>query len=76
VELKGYMNSKSKHSGWLIALGAALGAVFGILAGHVGFWLIIGIAIGLALGAAFRRKQPVCPECAAIHRLHQEKFDS
>jgi hypothetical protein len=70
------MNNKSKHSGWLIALGAALGAVFGILAGHVGVWLIGGIAIGLALGAGFRHKQPACPECAAIHRSHQEKVDS
>ena len=48
-----------------------LGAVFGLLAGHVGIWLAIGVAIGMMLGAGLRPKQPVCPECAAIHHVHE-----
>jgi len=64
------MTSKPKYAGWGLALGGVLGAAFGLLAGHVGLWLAIGVAIGLMLGAGLRRKQPVCPECAAIHRVH------
>jgi len=67
------MTSKPKYTGLGIALGAALGAVFGILAGHIGVWLAIGIAIGVALGASFRRKEPACPECAAIHSVHEAR---
>ena len=52
-------------------MGAALGTVFGILAGHVGAWLAIGVAIGMVLGASMRKKEPACPECAAIHRVHE-----
>jgi len=65
------MTSKPKYTGVGIALGAVLGVVFGILAGHVGIWLAIGVAIGMVLGASIRPKQPVCPECAALHRVHE-----
>ena len=65
------MTSKPKFAGLGLALGAALGAVFGILAGHVGAWLAIGVAIGVVLGASVRKKEPVCPECAALHRVHE-----
>jgi uncharacterized membrane protein YgaE (UPF0421/DUF939 family) len=65
------MTSKPKYAGWGLALGAVLGAVFGLLAGHVGIWLVIGVAIGVMLGAGLRRKQPVCPECTAIHQVHE-----
>jgi predicted lysophospholipase L1 biosynthesis ABC-type transport system permease subunit len=64
------MKGKSKYTGLGLTLGAALGTVFGVMAGHVGAWLAIGVAIGLALGVAFRRKRPVCTECAAMHRTH------
>lgn len=67
------MESKPKHAGWGIALGAALGAVFGVVAGHVGVWLAIGVAIGMALGVSMKRKEPACPECAAMHRVHQPR---
>ena len=70
------MTNKSKHTGVGLALGAALGAAFGVMAGHVGAWLAIGVAIGMLLGASFRRKQTECPECEAVHRMHQEKADS
>jgi lipoprotein signal peptidase len=70
------MTNKSKHTGVGLALGAALGAAFGVMAGHVGAWLAIGVAIGMVLGASFRRKETECPECTAIHRMHQEKADS
>jgi uncharacterized membrane protein YgaE (UPF0421/DUF939 family) len=70
------MENKSKHTGWGIALGAALGAAAGVLAGHMVVWLAMGVAIGIVLGATFRRKEPACPQCAAIHRMHQEKVDS
>jgi len=65
------MASKPKYTGLGLALGAVLGAVFGIIAGHVGAWLAIGVAIGIVLGASMRRKEPVCPECAAMHRVHE-----
>ena len=65
------MTSKPKYAGWGIALGAMLGAVFGVLAGHMGIWLAIGIVIGMLLGASFRRRQQACPECAALHRVHE-----
>ncbi len=65
------MTSKPKYAGWGIALGAMLGAVFGVLAGHMGIWLAIGIVIGMLLGASFRRSQQACPECAALHRVHE-----
>jgi len=65
------MTSKPKYTGWGLALGGVLGAVFGLLAGHVGIWLAMGVALGMMLGAGLRRKQPVCPECAAIHHVHE-----
>ena len=65
------MNSKPKHAGFSIALGAALGAVFGVIAGHMGVWLAVGVAIGVAIGASFRQKGTDCPECAQIHRAHE-----
>ena len=65
------MTNKSKHAGWGIALGAALGAVFGVIAGHMGVWLAIGVAIGMVIGASFRRKEAECPQCAAMHRVHE-----
>ena len=65
------MTSKPKYTGLGLVLGAALGTVFGILAGHVGAWLAIGVAIGMVLGASMRKKEPACPECAAIHRVHE-----
>lgn len=67
------MKSKPKHAGFGIALGAALGAVFGVVAGHVGVWLAVGVAIGMALGSTLQRKEPQCPECAAIHRAHEAR---
>ncbi len=67
------MTSKQKFGGITIALGAALGAVFGVMAGNMGVWLAVGVAIGLALGVRSRRKGPGCPECAAIHRTHEEE---
>jgi uncharacterized membrane protein YoaK (UPF0700 family) len=67
------MTNKSKHTGLGIALGAALGAVAGVLAGHIAIWLGIGIAIGMALGASFHRAEKECPECAALHRFHQDR---
>jgi lipoprotein signal peptidase len=67
------MTNKSKSTGFVIVLGAALGAVFGVLAGHVGIWLAIGVAIGMLLGASFHRKQTECPQCAQIHRAHELK---
>jgi uncharacterized membrane protein YoaK (UPF0700 family) len=67
------MTNKSKYTGLGIALGAALGAVAGVLAGHIAVWLGIGIVIGMALGASFRRTGKECPECAQIHRTHQER---
>jgi uncharacterized membrane protein YgaE (UPF0421/DUF939 family) len=68
------MPNKSKLTGLGIALGAALGAVFGVLVGHMAVWLAVGIAIGMALGASFRRQEPNCPECAAIHKIHEGKI--
>ena len=65
------MTNKSKLHGLGIALGAALGAVFGVMAGHVGIWLAIGVVIGVLLGATFRRKEPGCPQCAQLHRVHE-----
>jgi len=70
------MTSKPKYTGLGIALGAALGAVAGVMAGHVAVWLGIGVAIGMALGATVRRREAECPECAAIHRVHQEKAEN
>jgi len=67
------MENKSKHTGLGLALGAALGVVAGVLAGNIGVWLAIGVAIGMVLGSAFQRKEPSCPQCAAMHRMHQEK---
>ncbi|HKV78614.1 MAG TPA: hypothetical protein VJP02_10760 [Candidatus Sulfotelmatobacter sp.] len=65
------MNHKPKYAGLGIALGAALGAVAGVVAGNMGVWLAIGVAIGVVMGSAFRRKPTECPECAAIHRVHE-----
>ncbi len=66
------MTSKSKGMGLGIALGAGLGIVAGVLAGNMAVWLSIGVAIGVAIGASFRRKGSDCPECAAVHRTHEE----
>jgi hypothetical protein len=65
------MKRESKHTGWIIALGAALGAVAGVVAGNIGVWLGIGVAIGVALGIALGRKETDCPECAEMHRAHE-----
>ncbi len=70
------MENKSKQTELGIALGAALGAVAGVLAGNIGVWLAIGVAIGMVLGSTFQRKEPACPRCAAMHRMHQEKAES
>jgi hypothetical protein len=70
----GVMKNKSKHTGWIIALGAALGAVAGVAAGNIGVWLGIGVAIGVTLGIALGRKETECPECVAVHRMHVEKM--
>jgi lipoprotein signal peptidase len=67
------MANTSKLTGLGIALGMALGAAFGVFAGHMAVWLAMGIAIGIALGAAFRRKEPECAECAAMHKIHETK---
>ena len=67
------MTSKSKYTGLTLALGAGLGAAAGVAAGHIGVWLALGVAIGVALGYVFRRKEPACPECAEIHRAHEER---
>ena len=67
------MTNKPKYTVLGLTLGAVLGAVFGIVAGHVGAWLAIGVAIGMVLGVSARRKEPVCPECAAMHRVHEIK---
>ena len=64
------MTSKSKHTGWGVALGAVLGVVLGVLAGNMGLWLAMGVAIGVAIGASFRRKETECPQCAAMHPSH------
>jgi uncharacterized membrane protein YgaE (UPF0421/DUF939 family) len=65
------MKNKSNHAGLGIALGAALGTILGVIAGNVGVWLAVGVAIGVAIGATFRRSQPDCPQCAAVHRAHE-----
>ena len=65
------MNRKPKFAGLAIALGAALGAVAGAMAGNMGVWLAIGVAIGLVIGMSTRRKKPDCPECEALHRMHE-----
>ena len=70
------MERKPKFTGLGIALGAALGAVFGVVAGHMGVWLAVGVAIGMAIGMTFRRREPHCPECAAIHRAHEIRRSS
>jgi hypothetical protein len=67
------MASKSKHTGLGIALGAALGAVLGVMAGHIAIWLGLGIVIGMALGGTIRRAETECPECAALHRAHEDR---
>jgi hypothetical protein len=61
--------NKPKHAGLGIALGAVLGAAAGVWAGHIAMWL----GIGIVLGATVRRKGSECPECAAVHRAHEEK---
>jgi hypothetical protein len=33
----------------------------------------VGVAIGVALGSTLQRKEPQCPECAAIHRAHEAR---
>jgi hypothetical protein len=61
------MKSKSRLTGWGIALGAAVGVALGVAAGHVAIWMAIGVAIGMALGSTMRRKETNCPQCAAVH---------
>ncbi len=68
--------NRTKYTGLGLALGAAFGTAFGVMAGHVGAWLAIGVAIGMLLGASVRRKEPHCPQCAAMHRMHATKSDS
>jgi hypothetical protein len=65
------MNHKPKFAGLAIALGAALGAVAGAMAGNMGAWLAIGVAIGVGIGFSARRKPRECPQCEALHRLHE-----
>ena len=65
------MNSKPKHAGFGIALGAVLGALLGAMAGHMGVWLAVGVAVGVAIGASLRRKGSECQECAQFHRAHE-----
>ena len=67
------MTGKPKYPGLGIALGAALGVLAGILAGNVGIWLAVGIAIGVAVGASYRKKEPECQQCAALHRIHEAR---
>ena len=67
------MTNQSKHTGLGIALGAALGTVFGVMAGHIAIWLALGVAIGVAIGASIRPKASNCPECAAVHPIHEMK---
>jgi hypothetical protein len=67
------MKSKSHLTGWGIALGAAVGVALGVAAGHVAIWMAIGVAIGMALGSTLRRKTVDCPECAEVHRTHEER---
>jgi len=63
------MNRASKQTGLGLALGAALGAAFGVMFGNVAAWLAIGVGIGVAIGASLRRKEPRCPECAAMQQM-------
>lgn len=65
------MASKPTSAGLGIALGAALGAAFGVIAGNIGVWLALGVAIGVAIGASWKRQEPHCPECAALHPSHE-----
>lgn len=69
------MNRTPKHIGLGLALGAAFGTVFGVMGGHFGVWLAVGVVIGMLLGASFRRTEPGCPQCAAMHRMHETKSD-
>jgi len=43
----------------------------GVMSGNIGVWLAIGVAIGMVLGASIRRKEPECPQCAQMHRVHE-----
>jgi len=70
------MERKPKFTGLGVALGAVLGAVFGLVVGHMGVWLAVGVAIGMAIGLTVRRREPQCPECAAIHRAHEARRSS
>jgi hypothetical protein len=68
------MKSKSQQTGLGIALGAAVGVALGVaLGGHVAIWIAIGVAIGMALGSTVRRKEIDCPQCAAVHRTHENE---
>ena len=68
------MPAKSKLTGLGVALGAALGTVFGVMAGHMAVWLAVGIAIGVAIGSAIRPRGQNCPECDAVHKIHEQKL--
>ncbi len=65
------MKNKPKFTGLGIVLGALLGMIFGLFAGHMVVWLALGVAIGMLIGASFRRKEPMCAECAQIRRVHK-----
>ncbi len=67
------MKTKSQLTGWGIALGAAVGVALGVAAGHVAIWIAIGVAIGMALGSTVRRKGTDCPQCAEVHRRHENE---
>jgi hypothetical protein len=67
------MTNKPKLAGLGIALGALLGAVFGVMAGHIAIWLGMGLALGMAIGTTLRAKETQCPECAAMHKMHESR---
>jgi hypothetical protein len=67
------MNKKSSSMGLGIALGAALGAALGVAAGNLAVWLAVGVAIGVAIGGGIRKKEIVCPACAAVYSEPQSK---
>jgi hypothetical protein len=66
------MNHTSKHTGWGLALGAALGTVFAVAVGHAGVWLAIGVGIGMVLGVFCWRKELPSPRRDEARRLHEE----
>ncbi|HET9406302.1 MAG TPA: hypothetical protein VFO39_03630 [Candidatus Sulfotelmatobacter sp.] len=65
------MRSKSKLTGFGVALGTAAGIVVGVMAGHMAVWLAIGVAIGIGIGSTVQRKTSDCPHCAELRRGHE-----